>query len=325
LTTRISPRPRLPRQRRDLEILVLNLALGGVDHEHADVRALDRSPRPQRRVELDSVVDLALPPQPGGVDEDEIFAMIPHRSVDRVARRTRCVGHHEPILAEQAVHERRLAHVRPADDGDSQRAVDLRRRRRHAADDRVEQIARALPVDRRNGKHFFRAERVELEVVGGPRVVDLVRHHHPRPLRGTQHFGHVIVARMQASLGVDHEQEEIGFGDRLVNLAPDFELHRRARIVGHAAGVDEPVGVPRPLGAREMPVACGPGLVGHDGRVVTHQSIEQRRLTDVRPSDQRNDRNVHAAIPRSDSTSSDVNTSMKSYEGTTGNARLLTQ
>src|SRR4051812_9883209 len=39
--------PALPGQRRDLEILVLDLALGRVDHEDADVGALDGSPRPK--------------------------------------------------------------------------------------------------------------------------------------------------------------------------------------------------------------------------------------------------------------------------------------
>src|SRR5206468_3807819 len=37
--------PRVPRERGDLEILVLDLALGGIDDEDADVGALDGPPR----------------------------------------------------------------------------------------------------------------------------------------------------------------------------------------------------------------------------------------------------------------------------------------
>jgi hypothetical protein len=63
LTTRISA-ARLPRERGDLEVLVLD-AERRVDEEDADVGAVDRAAGAERRVELDALVDLALAAQPG--------------------------------------------------------------------------------------------------------------------------------------------------------------------------------------------------------------------------------------------------------------------
>src|SRR5207237_7088070 len=72
--------------------------------------------RPERRVELDVVLHLAALSQPGGIDEHERAPLVVERRVDRVPRGARLVRHDQALLAEQAVHQARFAHVRPAYD-----------------------------------------------------------------------------------------------------------------------------------------------------------------------------------------------------------------
>src|SRR5207244_1751185 len=91
----------------------------------------------------------------------------------RRSRRARFIRHDQPLLAEQAVHKARLAHVRPSD----HRHVDLGllarlRGRRQQVHHAVQQVARALADRRRHGKWIAQAELVEGEVsrVLGPLV-----------------------------------------------------------------------------------------------------------------------------------------------------------
>ena len=113
--------PRFPGERGDLEVLVVE-AVDGVDQQHADVGAVDRPARAQRRRRTRS----PRPPSTGGAGRP-----CPRRSGRgswyrmgvSIASRVvpDLVGHHEPVLPEQAVDERRLAHVRTPDHGDAQR------------------------------------------------------------------------------------------------------------------------------------------------------------------------------------------------------------
>ena len=104
---------------------------------------------------------------------------------------------------------------------------------------------------------------------------------------------------MHADLRIDDEQQQVGLVDRLVHLPPDLDVHRHARIVGDAAGVDEPELRGRPFGSREMAVARRARLLADDRAVVADDAVEERRLPDVRPADERDDRNVHAATAAS--------------------------
>jgi hypothetical protein len=56
-----------------------------------------------------------------------------------------------------------------------------------------------------------------------------------------------------------------------------------------ATGVDHPERAVVPLGAREVAVARGAGLLAHDGAVLTEDAIEQRALPDVRAPDECDD------------------------------------
>ena len=86
-------------------------ALLRVHDQHAHIGALDRPRGAQRRVELDVVVHLAALAQPSRVDEHQRAALVTQRRIDRVARGTGLVRHHQPLAVQQPIHQARLAHV----------------------------------------------------------------------------------------------------------------------------------------------------------------------------------------------------------------------
>ena len=92
-------------------------------------------------------------------------------------------------------------------------------RARQPADDLVEEVARAVPVERRDRNRVAEAEAVELERLEvAARVVELVREHEHRPPRQAEDLGELLVPGRDARPGVDDEEHEVGLLDRL--LAP---------------------------------------------------------------------------------------------------------
>ena len=61
---------------------------------------LDRTPRSQRGIEFDSVVDFGLAAEAGGIDEDYLAAVQSHWSVDRIAGGAGAIGDHQPLFPE---------------------------------------------------------------------------------------------------------------------------------------------------------------------------------------------------------------------------------
>ena len=141
------------------------------------------------RVVLDPLPLLAATAQARRVDEHERrVAALQHR-VDRVARRARDLRDDHPLAADEPVEERRLAHVRAAEDRDADRLGPDRdlARARQARDDLVEQVAGAVTVEPRERPRVAEAEPVEdRRVAVAARVVDLVGEHDHRPLGGAK-------------------------------------------------------------------------------------------------------------------------------------------
>ena len=95
---------------------------GGVDDQDGHIGALQRPQRAHGRVLLGAAVGLGRPAEPGRVDEaHRPVGRLDHR-VDGVAGGARHVVDDGALLAQEAVEERRLPDVRPADDGDARRA-----------------------------------------------------------------------------------------------------------------------------------------------------------------------------------------------------------
>ena len=107
---------------------------------------------------------------PGRVDDAEAAAMPRQQRVDRVARRARHVADQHALLPQQPVDQRRLADVRPADDGDARLSSGLRARRSGAAASMLDRCL-AVPQPRAPGPQplhdFIQQLRDPVPVLGG--------------------------------------------------------------------------------------------------------------------------------------------------------------
>ncbi len=94
-----------------------------VDHEHADIRLGDRHPRvllrrPGQRGDISRRILRHGHVEPGGVDEGEALAAPLHDAVEAVASQARQLVDDRASCAGQTIEQRRLADVRPSNDGD---------------------------------------------------------------------------------------------------------------------------------------------------------------------------------------------------------------
>ena len=89
-------------------------------------------------------------------------------------------------------------------------------------DDLVEQVAGAVAVHARERERVAEAEPVELERERLlRRVVDLVREHEHRLVRGAEDLGELLVAGRDPGARVDDEEHEVGLADRRPRLVGD--------------------------------------------------------------------------------------------------------
>jgi len=276
------------------------LPLGGVDHHEADVGVVYHTLRPQRRVILDAVLHLRLPPQSGRVHEDERVPVVVQLGVHRISCGPGDLAHDRTLFAEESVHDARLPHVRFPDDRDAEslRVAVLFRLGREHLDDPIEKIARALSGDSAHRKRFTETEPPEL--VNPSHLwegVLLVHHHEHRLLLFAEDLRHLLVDRVEPLLAVHHLEEDIGLVDRDHRLFPDLAIERPVGFLDDPTRVDEKELPTRPLGPREVPVAGDTGLIVDNREALTQHPIEEGRLPDVRPSYDGHHRQAHAASP----------------------------
>src|SRR5579862_38992 len=282
----------VPRDVGDRDVL-LDDTLGRVDEDERDVGALGRLDRAELGVVVDTLPVTTLAAQAGGVDEHERPVAALEHGVDGVARRARDLADDHALAAEQRVDEARFADVRAAEDRDPDRIVgqlrsSLRGDPFELGDDPVEQVARAVPVEGGDRDGVAEAELVELEhqrLVA--RVVDLVRKHEHRLARLTEDLANLLVARRHAGARVDDEENEIRFLDRLARLPGDRLRHRRRIGDVDAARVEEHEALVEPLADDLLAVARHAGCLVDDGGARLGQTVDERRLADVREADDR--------------------------------------
>ena len=284
----------LHRQLGDAQILRGD-AVGGVTDDERDIRALGGALGAQRRVVLDRVRDLRLAAHAGGVDEDQLALADHQRHVDRVAGGARDVGDDHPLLAEEAVDERGLADVRPADDAPGARC---RRRarviaRRQQLDDAVEQVARAEALRRGDRHRLAQAEPMELARQRQlSDAVALVRGDDRRQRRAAQQVGHLLIARAHARARVDDQHRDLRVGHARPRLVADRAGERILVLEVDAAGVDQREAAPVPLAVELLAVARHARALVHDRLAGAREAVDQRGLADVRIAD---DGDLHQA------------------------------
>ena len=200
-------------------LVLMGHPVGGVDHEEHDIGVVEGLQGPHHGVVLGALLGARPPPHPGGVDEADGPVGRVDLGVDGVARRPGQVVDDRALLAEQAVEQRRLAHVGPTDDGhpgsapaSAPRSVvgvaaaavvgclapsttggaEARRAAARTTSSRRSPVPRPCSALTIHGSP--EPEGDELPGVGlAPVVVDLVGHEQDRPARAREQPGHVVV------------------------------------------------------------------------------------------------------------------------------------
>src|SRR6266540_1339671 len=191
------------------------------------------------------------------------------------------------LTPDQRVQEARLAHVGPSHDRDVRIGRQLLLHLRwKAIDDRIEQIARSMPLDRGDRIGIAEAELVELR---GLRLtapgVRLVRNKDDRLAAPAKLIRDVVLDGEDAGLRVDDEEDHVGFSDRGLGLTPYGRFHLTCSRIVEAAGVDQRELAPAPLSGRVDAVACGAGKILDDRDALADDAVEERRLPNVGPDD----------------------------------------
>ena len=193
------------------------------------------------------------------------------------------------VLADQRVHERRLAHVGPADDGHARPAVALVEFLLVILGEffqhRVDELADALAV---RGRDRYRETEAQLLEIRRGRIrlhaLGLVDGDpHPRP-QFAQLLGDAPVVGRQSRAGIGEEDHRVGFGDCLLGLL----RHLREDALGGAGlkppGIDHVVRAAAKQAFAIVAVARHAGHV-HDDRIArAGEAVEEGALADVGPA-----------------------------------------
>ena len=100
---------------------------------------------------------------------------------------------------------------------------------------------------------------------------------------------HARVLLADVVVRIEHHDHHVRLGDRLQGARDAGTLDRilDPRAAAHAGGVDEQEFAPVALERHQDAVARGAGLLAGDHALLADQAIDQRRLADVRPADDR--------------------------------------
>ena len=145
-------------------------------------------------------------------------------------------------------------------------------------------------------------------------LIRLVGDEQDRPARAPQVMGDFHVRRGHAVDDVHHEQHEIAFRDRRLDLSADGAVQGVAGRY-EASRVHQPKAAAIPLRRREVAVAGHAGARVHDRFAPADDAVEQRGLADVGAPDDGDGGSAHAVTPWPASASA------KSYENFTGTLR----
>ena len=119
-------------------------------------------------------------------------------------------------------------------------------------------------------------------------------HRQPDVGMTSQPLGDVAVGGGEAGARIDHENDAVCLGNRLLGLPR--HLHRqpfvRARL--EAASVDGDEAALARVSLAVMAIARYAGQIVHDRLAAARQAVKERRLADVRAPDQRENR-LHSA------------------------------
>jgi hypothetical protein len=247
---------------------------------------------------LDRLEALALPADARGIDDRVLLPAAREVERDRIARRARLVEGDHALLAEDRVHERRLADVGAADDRHLDRARTLAifggrtGSSSSPAGNHVEhvldELAHVLAVRRRDRDGVAQPELVELgDGAIRRKPFRLVDHEHHRTPRLAQEVGDHRVLRRETVAGIGDEDHDVALGDGLLRLPRHLVQDAGRRLGLEAAGVDDEVLAIAEARAAEVAIAREARKIGDERVARLRQPIEERRLAYIGSSNQR--------------------------------------
>ena len=156
------------------------------------------------------------------------------------------------------------------------------------ADDRpeVEQIGDAFAVFGADRSGFAETQRKALEYARiALAAFGLVGHQYDRNRLFAQPARDFLVERGEPDPRIEHEHGRIGTFEADLGLLAHATRQAFRILVFPPGGIDDLEFEPRNDGIAEAPVARDAGLVIDQREALADQTIEQRRLADVRPAD----------------------------------------
>ena len=157
--------------------------------------------------------------------------------------------------------------------------------------DHVHEVADAHAVQRADGDRLAQTELVELDGGLTPELaLRLVGDEEHRPVDVSQPVGDVAIGGGQAVLAVDNEEHDLRFRCGHLYLGSHKLAVRQRAVHEQPAGIDETESLAAPLDVSVDAVACRPGGLFDDRFASADDAVEKRRLPDVRPPDERNNR-----------------------------------
>ena len=253
---------------------------------------LDRTHRPQHRIELQILSHLGPLAHSGRIDNHKLVAEFIVIGRYGIARGARHGCDDIALLAQQGVGEGRFAHVRSAYDGDVREVCVvvigpfvLRK----DFDDFVQKVPGSGAVGCRYAPHLAKAEGVEVvRVVHLFAAVHLVHAQDHGLFAAAEKVGYLGVVIRDSGGGFAHEEHHIGLLHGYHHLPADGVLEHIVRIGGVSAGVHHGEFTAAPLALAVMTVpryACG--LV-HNSLTHSHQAVEERGFAHIRAAHYRN-------------------------------------
>ena len=284
----------------DGQVLLLERDRGVEEHHHHLGEAHGAQAIGDREL-LQLVVDAGAAAHAGGVVQlDPTAAPFPVEG-DRIAGDAGLGPDEQAVLAEHAVDERRLAGIRPPDDGNAQGAplgaallvlrvgIGLR----ECGLQGLVQLAQALAVLRGERDRIAEPQREGLVGAGDGAALRLVGDEDDGHARAPHQLGEGLVGRQHAGAGVDHEQHHVGGEDRRLGLHAHAAGQRVVVGLLQSRRVDDAEGETAELHVALAPVARDAGPVVDEGELAPDEPVEQGRLADVRPADDGDGRQIH--------------------------------
>ena len=280
--------------------VLLRHALVGVDHNEADITAVDGHGGAEDAVLLDVVVHLGLFTHTCRIDEVILAVLVLKVAVDGVAGRACHVADDDALLAEDAVGEGGLAHIGLTDDGHLNDIVILVLF--HLVGEvlkaLVQQIASTVTVDGGHRHRIAETEVIELVEVGVnmTRGVHLVHRQHDGFTGALEHTCHLLIGGGHTRLNIGDKHDHIGVVDGDLRLL----THESEDLVIGAgldtAGIHQAELAAQPLALAVNTVTGDTGGVLHDGKTLTDQLIKQHGFAHVGATHDCNQRFRHSSF-----------------------------